>query len=106
METINIQQFLGEGSKIFSGRPTGIRAREIKELNKKDMDELCYEVIIPEGVYSINGSFFGGMFSDSVKRLGEEKFNKKYHFKFKDKELNITLKKDIDDGIYDALNDL
>lgn len=104
MTEINIQKYRESGSKIFSGRSMGISARQENELTKKDSDLEEYNIIVPEDTYSISGSFFGGMFSDSVLNLGEEKFKEKYHFKFKKSEINEVLQEDIEEGIYDVLN--
>lgn len=106
MATINIQEFRQNGSKIFSGREVGINARKKLELNLKDVDQETYEIIIPDDTYSISGSFFGGMFSDSVIKLKEEGFRRKYIFKHAKTDLNESLQGDIEDGIYDAINDL
>ena len=106
MKTINIQEFRRSGSKIFSGRDVGIEARKKAKLNEKDKDGEQYEIIIPSDTYSISGSFFGGMFSDSVITLKEEAFRSKYIFRFSTGELNDSLRGDIEEGIYDAVNDL
>lgn len=106
MKRINIQNYRESGSKIFSGRDSGIAARQKLDLNKLDLDNERYEIIIPEDTYSISGSFFGGLFSDSVIRLGEDGFRNKYHFMHSNKELGESLKHDIEEGIYDAINDL
>ena len=103
---IYIQEFRRNGSKIFSGRDVGIEARKLLQLNEKDKDNEQYEVIIPQDTYSISGSFFGGLFSDSVIYLNEEKFREKYIFKFSTGELSDSLRGDIEEGIYDAINDL
>lgn len=106
MKRINIQEFRKNGSKIFSGRDIGIEARTKLDLNEKDLDEEEYTIIIPQDTYSITGSFFGGLFSDSIIRLKEEKFRKKYIFKCSQGELSEVLQNDIEEGIYDAINDL
>lgn len=106
MKRINIYEFRKSGSKIFSGRDVGIEARKKLGLNEKDMDEEQYEIIVPEDTYSIGGSFFGGLFSDSVIRLSEEGFRRKYIFKHPNGELSESLRGDIEEGIYDAINDL
>lgn len=106
MTVINIQEFKQNGSKIFSGRDVGIAARRKLQLNEKDSDDEIYEIIIPTDTYSISGSFFGGLFSDSVINLSEEGFRKKYVFKYPEGKLGETLRADIEEGIYDAINDL
>lgn len=106
MKTINIQDYRESGSKIFSGRDSGILARKKLNLNQLDFDDEQYNIVIPDDTYSISGSFFGGLFSDSVIELGEEKFREKYHFVHSNKELGESLKNDVEEGIYDALNEL
>lgn len=104
MEKINLQDYRKNGSKIFSGRDLGIQARQQLGLNQKDCDNEQYLVIIPHDTYSISGSFFGGLFSDSVIHLNEEKFKAKYIFKCSQGELSEVLQSDIEEGIYDAIN--
>lgn len=104
MGKINIQKYRKSGSKIFSGRNVGIQARKEENLMEKDEDDDVYDIIVPDDTYSISGSFFGGMFSDSVIRLKEDGFRKKYKFKHRNSELNESLNDDIEEGIYDALN--
>ena len=106
MTKINIYEYRKDGSKVFSGRPVGVEARKKEKLNEKDYDGESYLIIIPDDTYSINGSFFGGMFSDSVINLGEEKFRDKYKFQFANGELDDNIRNDIEEGIYDAINDL
>jgi len=106
MKKINIQEFKQNGSKIFSGRDVGIDARRKLKLNEKDLDSEIYEIIVPSDTYSISGSFFGGLFSDSVIALKEEGFRKKYIFIYPEGERGEALRADVEAGIYDAINDL
>ena len=103
---INIQKYRQNGSKMFSGRDLGVEARVEFDLESKDRDDNTYTIVIPDDTYSFGGSFFGGMFSDSVIALGEEKFRRKYTFKFRNCELSESIREDIDEGIYDAVNGL
>jgi len=103
---INIQRFLGNGSKIFSGRNEGIEARKILNLSQKDNDNCGYVFVIPSETYSISPSFFGGMLGDSVINLGEEAFREKYKFIDSDNNLKDEIKQDYEEGIYDAINGL
>lgn len=107
MNKINLQGYRAAGSKIYSGRDIGKKARKELDLNNKDSDQQQYKVVVPSDTYSINGSFFGGLFSDSVIKLGESEFRGKYEFVYEDdKHLNEILSGDIEDGIYDAINGL
>lgn len=107
MTKINLQKFRQADSKIYSGRNMGIDARKILNLNKLDKSPQSCEVIIPRDTWAINSSFFGGLFEESVIQLGEIEFRKKYHFIFDNgAELSPELESNINEGIYDALNEL
>ena len=81
MEKINLLNFRSNGSKIFSGRDKGIDARKKLKLNELDSQEQKIEVIVPKDTWSINSSFFGGLFESSIINLKEDGFRKKYIFK-------------------------
>ena len=66
-------------STSFSGRSEGREVRKEHELDKKDGDGCVYDVYIPRNTTSINPSFFLGLFYSSIKKLGMEKFKKKYN---------------------------
>jgi len=83
-EKIIIRDIVGLSTKILTGRQTGEKSREQVSLDKKDMDDKSYEVIIDNNFKSLNSSYWLGMFGDSVRKLGEEKFREKYCFICKD----------------------
>lgn len=85
-------------SKVFSGREAGNRERQKLKLDDKDNDQEVYQIEIPD-VYSINASFFLGCFGASIRKLGENKFKKKYIFKTDNEALSIN----ISDGIQRAV---
>ena len=66
MKKINLLNFRSNGSKIFSGRDKGIDARQKLKLNELDLQEETIEVIVPKDTWSINSSFFGGLFESSI----------------------------------------
>ena len=103
---IKVQKYRQNGSKMFSGRDLGVTARQECNLAEKDKDDKVYTIVIPNDTYSFGGSFFGGMFSDSVIALGEKKFREKYLFSFNTGKINDSIQEDINEGIFDALNDL
>ena len=72
MEKINLLNFRSNGSKIFSGRDKGIDARKKLKLNELDSQEQKIEVIVPKDTWSINSSFFGGLFESSIINLKED----------------------------------
>lgn len=69
------------GGPIYVGRSRGEMARQKYQLNNLDSSDVTVKVIIPPDTYSINSSFFLGMFGDSVKSAGSrEAFLAKYSF--------------------------
>lgn len=107
MIKINLSRFRGDGSKIFSGRDRGIKARTELKLNDLDNNDEIVNVIIPKDTWSINSSFFGGLFESSVIMLHDEGFKKKYRFKLDDgSELNDELQRNVDECIFETLNDI
>lgn len=77
---INMEEHRNKESRIFSGRPFGKSVRAKRDLNILDNQDCRVEVVFPEVTWSINNSFFLGMFAASIEKLGEEKFKEKYVF--------------------------
>ena len=98
MESVKIAQFRRSGAKVFTGRDNGINARQqlrLAELEKKD----TLTVLIPSDTWSINPSFFGGMFEDSIRNYGDD-FEQHYRFTYTDgSELNAALVQNIENNI-------
>lgn len=104
---INLHKYRSQGSKLFSGRDRGCEAREILNLDDLDNSKGSITVSIPKDTWAINSSFFGGLFEDSIIKLGEKKFREKYKFVFDDgSELTREIMGNIDEGIFDASNDI
>ena len=107
MSKINLHNFRTDGSKIFSGRDRGCSARRVLQLDRLDKENEQIIVSVPKDTWAINSSFFGGLFEASVITLKEKAFKEKYVFTFDDgSELSDELKANIDEGVYDALNNL
>lgn len=107
MIKINLHQYRTGTSKIFSGRDKGIEVRKEKNLDEIDKNDEPVVVSIPKDTWTINSSFFGGLFEKSVIDLGKEKFLEKYTFIFDDGSvLSSELRQNIDEGIHDALNEI
>lgn len=107
MIKINLHQYRTGTSKIFSGRDKGIGVRKEKKLDEIDKNSEQVVVSIPKDTWTINSSFFGGLFEKSVIDLGREKFLEKYTFVFDDGSvLSSELRQNIDEGIHDALNEI
>lgn len=95
---IYLSDCIKSGSKVLSGREEGNEARKKFKLDKKDKIEEKIEVEVPESIYSINISFFLGLFGKSIRDLGEDKFKSKYKF-----ICDEFIQQNIDDGIKKAL---
>lgn len=94
-----IAKYRGNGAKIFTGRDKGIEARKDFDLDSMDSENSVVYILIPSDTWGINPSFFGGMFEGSIKRLGEN-FEEKYKFIYSNgKEVNESIRKDIENDI-------
>ena len=91
---INLSKQLKPNTKILSGRPEGKQARKEYNLIQVDRNDEVITVIFDEKVKGINPSFFLGLFGDSLKVMGIEKFRKKYIF-----QCNDVIKENIEEGI-------
>lgn len=83
--TINLDEYRAKPSDgtvvtVFTGRDRGEQVRRNSKINSKEstFDEI--EIIIPKDIYSINPSFFEELFFNVVRKLGKEKFLKKFKF--------------------------
>ena len=91
---------LGEhhAEKIFSGRNLGAEVREKLRLDEIDVRDCIVNIIVPKETWTINSSYFLGLFNKSISFLGEENFREKYKF-VTDSKLILM---DIESGIEDA----
>lgn len=109
IKKINLLKFRGARSTLFTGRPQGEDARKVLELDKKDLSEDKFIIIIPKGTTSFNPSFYLGLLFKSIKKLGITKFESKYIFEFEDidnVERMKVLKENFEDGKRNALNSI
>ena len=100
MITIDLKQYI-QNKKVLSGRDNGINLRKKLEIDKKENENDEIKILIPKEVFALNSSYFLGWLGKSVRKLGKEKCEKKYHF-----ECNEVIKLNIEDGINDALNNI
>lgn len=102
---INLSKFLKTSdSDYLSGRDYAREARKKENLDTLDKNNTQIEIIIPNNLIGINISFFLGMFSKSIKKLGEAKFREKYSFVYSKETLGLV-KPDIERGIKEALDE-
>lgn len=100
MKRIKLKDYI-DNKKVLSGREKGKKLREKLKIGEKDDDNEKVEIVIPMDVYAFNSSYFLGLFGESVRKLGKEKFLEKYNF-----TCNEIIKLNILDGIEDALNNV
>jgi hypothetical protein len=79
--TFNLSEYrTAPESKVFSGRPRGEWVRGQMELSRHDRDGDVVTVTIPHDTYSVNMSFFLGLFAVSIRFFGKDKFYEHYKF--------------------------
>ena len=80
------------------GGEAGQVCREHFKLDEVDRTGDTVQIVIPLDAYSVNSSFFLGMFGESIRDLGEERFRSQYQFVGKD------ISRTLNDGIRHALD--
>lgn len=80
MDRINISEINNKKYKVLSGVELGKAARKCFNLDLLDSQKNLVEFYVPDDVYSVNSSFFSGMFQKSIKTLGEKTFRELYSF--------------------------
>lgn len=99
MDRIDISIYKNRKYKVLSGVDRGAEVRAEIGLNLMDSQENQVLFVIPPDVYSLNCSFFSGLFHQSLRQLGEKKFRELYQF-----ECTDIIRKNIEDGIFYVLN--
>lgn len=84
MRKINLNEYRTPGVRVFAGRDRGAVVRKTVALDDLDKQEEQIEVYVPDDLFSVNSSFFLGMFGPSIKTFGDEGFRSRYTFKGKD----------------------
>ena len=85
MEVIDLAKYTSDGKvRNLSGKDRGLDARIKFKMDDLDKDKKVVTVRIPDYVYAISTSFFGGMFGDSYSNLGRDSLLEKYHFEMPD----------------------
>lgn len=80
MKTTKID-FASFNSRVLVGRPRGEKAREKYDLDKIDKEGGQVEVVVPGNIYSVNSSFFLGLFGISIVAAGSRQaFFDRHHF--------------------------
>lgn len=80
MKSIDLTPCITPGIGLLVGEDRGKLVRSKVNLDKSDRTTEQFTVVFPDFVYSINSSFFRGLFENSLKFLGEENFKARYLF--------------------------
>lgn len=99
MITIDLKQYRIPNSKILSGRNFGMQVRKNMKLDEIDKIEEQVTIIIPSDIWSLNSSYFIGLFEKSIHYLGEEKFRRKYLFQCSNNYILENIEQSIEDII-------
>lgn len=63
---------------VYTGRKRGGEDRKRFNVNTLDQDDDRVEFIVPNSTYSMTSSYFLGLFGDSIRKFGRDKFLHKY----------------------------
>jgi hypothetical protein len=78
MSEFNLKEYRPSNSTSFIGRTQGEDVRKKLSLEELDNDDSEVVLRIPADTTSFNPSFFLGLLYKSIKKLGMERFRKKY----------------------------
>ena len=93
---VDLSPYKKDEERIFTNRDNGVRARKELRLEELEKEEGCIEVLLPNELWSINPSFFGGIFESSIKEF-KDTFWEKYVFLFVNRDkLTDELKDNIE----------
>lgn len=101
MDIINLNVINGKKYKVLSGVDLGEKARKEFNIDLLDTQNNQVEFIIPDDVYSVNSSFFSGLFQKSIKTLGVNEFKARYIF-----SCDEIIRMNINNGIFNIVNTL
>lgn len=93
---VDLGRFQSGDARVFAGRTRGANVRAKARLDELEADGDVIQVLVPEGTFSVNSSFFLGMFEQSIRRLGETEFRNRYKF------MGADIDETIEDGIAEA----
>lgn len=80
MDRFDLSKINNKKYKVLSGVNLGKEARAYFNLDLLDTQKNLVEIFVPDDVFSVNSSFFSGLFQKSLKSLGEKTFRERYKF--------------------------
>ncbi len=79
--TLDLGQYRSAGSRVFAGRDRGEYVRRAEKLDLLDSDSNeVIDVKVPLDTFSVNSSFFLGLFGDTIRQLGANEFRRRFNF--------------------------
>lgn len=103
---INLEDFRVKSgsvvSKVFTGRDRGLYVRKQSKLDEIESLNDSVKIIIPDGIRSINPSFFEELFKNVVLKLGKDRFLDKFLFQ---SEGTYNYKRPLNEAIMRILRD-
>lgn len=80
MTMIDLNNYRTPGIGVLAGYERAEKIRATLDLAKLDREGGTARVLVPDSIFSVNSSFFLGLFGDSVRTLGESEFRRRYVF--------------------------
>ncbi len=99
MDKIDLSVIQSKKYKVLSGVDLGVLARKHFKIDDLDTQSAPVTLVVPKDVFSLNSSFFSGLFHDSIVKLQEKGFREKYIF-----ECTDIIRKNVENGIFYVLN--
>ena len=99
MDRIDLSVIQSKKYKVLSGVELGKQARKFFKIDDLDAQSTVVTLVVPKDVFSLNSSFFSGLFYDSIVKLKEVGFREKYVFDCTD-----IIRKNVENGIFYVLN--
>ncbi len=99
MDKIDLSMIQNKKYKVLSGVDLGKQSRKFFKIDDLDAQSAPVTLVVPKDVFSLNSSFFSGLFYDSIAKLKEAGFREKYVFDCTD-----IIRKNVENGIFYVLN--
>ena len=86
----------------LSGHERGLKARESFKLDQLDLDGIRHVIHVPEDIYGISPSFVQGLFSATLKKLGNDIDEFRRHYEIDATDL---VRRQIERGLHNIVLD-
>lgn len=97
-----VVDFAKFGGPVYVGRALGKQARSRLGLDRVDAEGLAVVVRIPPTTFSVNSSFFLGLFGPSIRSAGtREEFLRRYTFEMDEERFKESVDASIDRALFE-----